>query len=163
MPVRHSDLAFVDEAYPRDEYPDEIWPSVSSDRFPFVPPRARPGSDSLSKPALLLRDRIAEVRGIDPAWVPEGLLRIVEAADAWPDENVRNFASGRVRSISTEAGVMLVVEFLASPLVLTHDPNNGRTIADARAKGLPYLEAVRDDMVTGAPVICVQEAAEFIR
>ena len=137
---------------------------MGSDRFPFVAPRARLGQDALSKPALLLRERIAEAAGIPPERVPEGLLRVVEAADAWPDENVKNFAGGRVRrSISTEAGEILYVDFWASPLALTHDPNNGRTIADARAKGLPYLDAPRDDAATGAPVICVQDAAEFIR
>jgi hypothetical protein len=162
MPVRHSDFAFVDENYTRDEYPEEIGPSVGDARFPFIPPKSKPGQDTLSKPALLLRERIAEAAGIPPEQVPEGLLRAVEAADAWPDENVRNFAGGRVRSISTEAGEILFVDFWASPLALTHDPNNGRTIADARAKGLPYLEALRDDAVTGAPVICVKDAAEFI-
>ena len=162
MPVRHTDFAFVEENYPLDEYPDEIRPTVGSDRFPFVVPRVKPGAGTLSKPVMLLRDRIAEIAGIDPEQVPEGLLRAVEAADAWPDENVKNFASGRVRSISTEVGEILVVEFWANPLALTHDPNNGRTIADARAKGLPYLEAVRDDAVIGAPVICVKDAAEFI-
>ena len=163
MPVRHSDFAFVDENYARDEYPEEIGPSVGSDRFPFVAPRAKLGQDALSKPALLLRERIAEAAGIPPERVPEGLLRVVEAADAWPDENVKNFAGGRDRSISTEAGEILYVDFWATPLALTHDPNNGRTIADARAKGLPYLDAPRDDAATGAPVICVQDAAEFIR
>jgi hypothetical protein len=162
MPVRHTDFAFAEEGYPHDEYPDEIKPTVGSDRFPFLVPRAKPDPDTLSKPAMLLRDRIAEIPGIGPQQVPEGLLRAGGAADAWPDENVYNFASGRVRSISTEVGEILVVDFWASPLALTHDPNNGRTIADARAKGLPYLEAVRDDAVIGAPVIYVNDAAEFI-
>jgi len=162
MPVRHTDFAFVEEAFDRTEYPEEIWPTFGSDRFPFTVPKAKVDPDTLSKPALLLRDRIAEIAGVDPREVPEGLLRAVEAADAWPDENVKNFASGRVRSISTEVGEILFVDFLANPMALTHDPNNGRTIADARAKGLPYLEAVRDDASTGAPVISVKDAAEFI-
>ncbi len=162
MPVRHTDFAFVEETVDPSEYPDEIRPTYGSDRFPFTVPKSKLDEDTLSKPALLLRGRIAEFTGADPEDIPMGLLRAVEAADAWPDENVKNFASGRVRSISTEVGEIVFVDFWANPLALTHDPNNGRTIADARAKGQPYLEAVRDDPMTAAPVMRVTDAAEFI-
>ena len=162
MPVRHTDFAFVEEKVDPSEYPDEIRPTFGSDRFPFTVPKSKVDESTLSKPALLLRDRISEITGAEPEDVPVGLLRAVEAADAWPDENVKNFASGRMRSISTEVGEILYVDFWANPLALVHDPNNGRTIADARAKGLRYLEAVRDDPATGAPVILVEDAAEFI-
>jgi hypothetical protein len=162
MPVRHTDFAFAEEGFDPTEYPDEIMPTFGSDRFPFVVPKTKVDPGTLTKPAMLVRERIAEIADVDPNEVPEGLLRGIEAADAWPDENVKNFASGRGRSISTEVGEMIFVDFLANPAALTHDPNNGRTVADARAKGLPYLEAVRDDAVTGAPVIQVQNAAEFI-
>lgn len=163
MPVRHSDFAFVDDAFDTSEYPDELKPAPGSDRFPFTVPKTRIEGTTLSKPAQLLRDRIADVMGCGPADVPLGLLRAVEAADAWPDENVKNLASGRVRTITTEAGEICYVEFYANPLALTHDPNNGRTTADARAKMLPYLEATADDPATGAPVIGVRDATEFIR
>ena len=162
MPVRRTDFAFVEETVDPSEYPDEIRPTYGSDRFPFTVPKSKLDEDTLSKPALLLRGRIAEFTGADPEDIPMGLLRAVEAADAWPDENVKNFASGRVRSISTEVGEIVFVDFWANPLALTHDPNNGRTIADARAKGQPYLEAVRDDPMTAAPVMRVTDAAEFI-
>jgi hypothetical protein len=162
MPVRHTDFAFVGEASDPTEYPDEIRPTFGSDRFPFTVPRTKIEPDTLSKAAMLLCERVAEIAGVDSSEVPEGLLRAVEAADAWPDENVKNFASGRMRSISTEVGEILFVDFWASPMALMHDPNNGRTIADARAKGLPYLEAVGEETVTGAPVIRVKDAAEFI-
>lgn len=162
MPVRHTDFAFAEEGFDPTEYPDEIRPTFGSDRFPFVVPKTNIDPGTLSKPAMLVRERIAEIAGTDPNEIHEGLLRAIEAADAWPDENVKNFASGRVRSISTEVGEILFVDFLANPAALTHDPNNGRTIADARAKGLRYLEAVRDDLATGAPVIQVEDAAEFI-
>ncbi|MEB3980209.1 hypothetical protein OQ968_02900 [Mycobacterium sp. 663a-19] len=162
MPVRHTDFAFVEETVDPSEYPDEIRPTYGSDRFPFTVPKSKLDEDTLSKPALLLRDRIAEATGADPKQVPVGLLRAVEAADAWPDENVKNFASGRMRSISTEVGEIVFVDFWANPLALVHDPNNGRTIADARAKGFPYLEAVRDDPPTGAPVMRVKDAVELI-
>ncbi len=162
MPVRHTDFAFAEEAFDPSEYPEEILPTFSSDRFPFMVPKAKIDPETMSKPAMLVRDRIAEAAGVDPNDVPVGLLRAIEAADAWPDENVKNFASGRVRSISTEVGEILFVDFWANPMALTHDPNNGRTIADARAKGLPYLEAVRDDAMTRAPVIGVKDAAVFM-
>jgi hypothetical protein len=162
MAVRHTDFAFVEETVDPSEYPDELRPTCGSDRFPFVVPKTKGDESALSKPAQLLRERISEITGADVQDIPVGLLRAVEAADAWPDENVKNLASGRVRSISTEVGEILVVDFWANPLALVHDPNNGRTIADARAKGLPYLEAVRDDPATGAPVIRVKDAAEFI-
>jgi hypothetical protein len=162
MPVRHTDFAFAEEAFDPSEYPEEIRPTFGSDRFPFTVPKAKIDPETLSKPAMLVRDRIAEAVGVDPNEVPMGLLRAIEAADAWPDENVKNFASGRVRSISTEVGEILFVDFWANPIALTHDPNNGRTVADARTKGLRYLEAVRDDAATGAPVIGVKDAAEFM-
>jgi hypothetical protein len=162
MPVRHTDFAFAEEGFDPTEYPDEIRPTFGSDRFPFIVPKTKIDPGTLSKPAMLVRERIAEIADVDPNDVPEELLRAIEATDAWPDENVKNFASGRVRSISTEVGEILFVDFWANPAALTHDPNNGRTIADARAKGLRYLEAVRDDAVTGAPVIQVEDAAEFI-
>ncbi|HVA05836.1 MAG TPA: hypothetical protein VNG12_03745, partial [Acidimicrobiales bacterium] len=104
MPVRHTDFAFVEEAIDPTEYPDEIRPTVGSDRFPFATPKTKVDPESLSKGALLFRDRLAEIAGVDPTLVPTGLLRLIEAADAWPEENIKNFASGRVRSISTEAG-----------------------------------------------------------
>ncbi|WP_191496820.1 hypothetical protein [Mycobacterium simulans] len=162
MPVKHTDFAFVEEGFDPTEYPDEIRPSYGSDRFPFTVPKAKVHDGMLSKPALLLRERIAEISGSKPEDIPMGLLRAVEAADAWPDENVKNFASGRVRSISTEVGEIFYVDFWANPLALNHDPNNGRTTADSRAKFLPYLETVRDDAVTGAPVMHVKDAAQFI-
>lgn len=162
MPVKHTDFAFVEDGFDASEYPDEIRPTYGSDRFPFMVPKTKVHDDTLSKPALLLRDRIAEISGAKPEDIPVGLLRVVEAADAWPDENIKNFASGRVRSISTEVGEIFYVDFWANPLVLTHDPNNGRTTADARAKGFPYLETTCDDPVTGAPVMQVEDAAEFI-
>jgi hypothetical protein len=162
MPVRHTDFAFVDESLDPSEYPDEIKPSYGSDRFPFTVPRTKADEDTLSKPAQLIRDRIAEISGADANEIPVGLLRAIEGADAWPDENVKNFASGRMRSISTEVGDIIYVDFWASPLALAHDPNNGRTIAESRAMRLPYLEAVRDDPVTGAPVMRVSDAAELI-
>jgi hypothetical protein len=163
MPVRHTDFAFVKDTFDASEYPDELKPTPGSDRFPFTVPKTRIEGTTLSKPAQLLRERIAEVMRCDADDVPLGLLRAVEAADAWPDENVKNLASGRVRTISTEAGEVCYVEFFANPLALTHDPNNGRTTADARAKKLPYLEAVADDPTTGAPIISVGSAADFIR
>lgn len=162
MPVRHTDFAFVDESVDPSEFPDEIKPSYRSDRFPFVVPRTKSDDNALSKPAQLVRERIAEVSAVDASDIPVGLLRAIEAADAWPDENVRNFASGRIRSISTEVGDIIYVDFWASPLALVHDPNNGRTIAESRAQRLPYLEAVRDDPMTGAPVMRVSDAAELI-
>ena len=163
MPVRHSDFAFVEETFDPTEYPDEIQPAYGSDRFPFTVPKARLDPETMSKGAQLLRERIAEISRAASQDVPEGLLRAVEAADAWPDENIKNFASGRVRSISTEVGQLLYVDFWANPMALTHDPNNGRTTAEAREKGLPYLEADQDDAVTGAPVMLVKDVAEFIR
>jgi hypothetical protein len=162
MPVRHSDFAFVEESFDPSEYPDEIRPIYGDDRFPFVVPKAKVDDSTLSKTALLFRERVAEITGARPEEVPVGLLRAVEAVDAWPDENVRNLASGRVRSISTENGAILYAEFWANPAALTGDPNNGRAAAELRDKGLPYLEAIRDDDVTGAPVIGVEDATEFI-
>jgi len=162
MPVTHTDFAFTEESFDPTEYPDEIMPTLGSDRFPFTVPKTKVNDETLSKTAGLVRERVAEAAGVAPEEIPEGLLRAVEAADAWPDENVRNAASGRVRSISTEVGELLVIDFWANPSVVTHDPNNGRTTADARDKGLPYLEAIRDDVVTGAPVLSVKDAAELI-
>jgi hypothetical protein len=162
MPVTHTDFAFTEESFDPTEYPDEIRPTYKSDRFPFTVPKTKVDPDAVSKTALQVRDRIAETAGVAPEQIPEGLLRAVEAADVWPDENVRNAASGRVRSISTEVGEFLVVDFWANPCVVAHDPNNGRTTADARDKGLPYLEAIRDDSITGAPVLSVKDAAELI-
>ncbi|MGY1786664.1 hypothetical protein [Geodermatophilus sp. SYSU D00698] len=160
--ARRTDFAFAEDAFDRLQYPDEILPVYGSDRFPFTVPKTRIDDATLSKVAQLFRERVAEARNGDPADVPEGLLRAVEAADAWPEENVRSLASGRVRSISTEVGEILYVDFWANPLALTHDPNNGRTTTEARAQQLPYLEAVGDDEATGAPVIEVADAAEFI-
>ena len=162
MPVTHTDFAFTEESFDPTEYPNEIRPTYKSDRFPFVLPKTKVDPAIVSKTALQVRDRIAETAGVSPERIPEGLLRAVEAADVWPDENVRNVASGRVRSISTEVGEFLVVDFWANPCVVAHDPNNGRTTADARDKGLPYLEAIRDDAITGAPVLSVKDAAELI-
>jgi hypothetical protein len=163
MPVTHKDFAFIEESFDPSEYPDEIKPTYGSDRFPFTVPKTKVEEGTLSKTANLLRERVAESADVPPLDVPEGLLRALEAADAWPDENVRNAASGRVRSISTEVGEILYVEFWVNPSALAHDPNNGRTTAEAREKGLPYLEAVSDDKVTGAPVMHVTDAAELIR
>src|SRR5260370_22236397 len=101
MPVRRTDFAFAEEAFDLTEYPDEIRPTVGSDRFPFMVPKTKIDPGTLSKPAMLVRERIAEIAGTDPNEIHEGLLRVIEAADAWPDEHVKNFASGRVRSIST--------------------------------------------------------------
>jgi hypothetical protein len=162
MPVAHKDFAFIEESFETSEYPDEIMPTHGSDRFPFTVPKSKVDNETLTKTAAQLRERIAEVAGVEADKIPEGLLRALEAADAWPDENVRNAASGRVRSISTEVGEILYVEFWANPCALVHDPNNGRTTADARDKGLPYLEAIRDDDVTRAPVISVPDAAALL-
>jgi hypothetical protein len=162
MPVQHKDFAFVEESFDETEYPDEIKPTFGSDRFPFAVPKTKLAEGTLTKGAMLLRERVAEVAGTEPAAVPEAMLRAIEAIDAWPDENVRNAAAGRVRSTSTEVGEFVYVDFWANPCALVHDPNNGRTTADAREKGLPYLEAIRDDAVTGAPVISVTDAAELI-
>jgi len=162
MAVHHKDFAFVEEAYDTTEYPDEIAPTYGSDRFPFSVPKSKSGDESLSKSAMLLRERVAEAAHVEPDEVPEGLLRAMEGADAWPDENVRSAASGRVRSISTEAGEILYVDFWANPAALVHDPNNGRTTAAAREKGLPYLEAARDHETIKAPVIHVHDIAELL-
>ena len=162
MPVQHKDFAFIEESFDKSEFPDEIGPTHGSDRFPFAVPKTKVGEGSLTKTAVLLRERVAEAAGVDAEAIPEGMMRAMEAADAWPDENVRNAASGRGRSISTEVGEILYVEFWANPCALVHDPNNGRTTADARDKGLPYLEAVRDDAVTRAPVISVPDAATLL-
>jgi len=161
MPVAHTDFAFTEESFDPTEYPDEIPPTFGSDRFPFRVPKTKVDDKTLTKTAVLIRERVAEAAGVAPEDIPEGLLRAVEAADAWPDENVRNAASGRVRSISTEVGEFLVIDFWANPCVVTHDPNNGRTTADARDKGLPYLEAIRDDVVTGAPVLSVTTSSRI--
>jgi hypothetical protein len=163
MAVKHSDFVFVEETFDVDEYPAEIKPTQGSDRFPVVPPRAKADEKILSKPMQLFQQRLAEENGIDPEHVDVRLLRTVEAADGWPDQNVRNFSTGRVRSISTERGEIRFVDFVANPLALTHDPNNGRTIADARAKRLPYLEAAGDDPLLHTPIIVVEDAPEFVQ
>src|SRR4051812_32723796 len=101
MPVRHNDFAFSSDKFDPSEYPEEIRPTVGDDRFPPTPPKPAPeGDDALSKTARQFAARVAEINGVDPEEVPEGLLRLVDAADAWPEENVKGLAAGRQRSIS---------------------------------------------------------------
>jgi len=161
--VKHKDYPFVDDDADKSQYPPEIPPVFGNDRFPFVVPKTKVEEGTLSKTAGLARDRIAESSGIDPEAVPEGLLRLIEAADGWPEENQKGLAQGRTRSIWSEAGEIRYVEFFANPGVLTNDPNNGRVIEEARAKGLRFLEPVRDDELTGAPVIAVKDAHELVK
>jgi hypothetical protein len=163
MAVKHNDYPFVDDDADKSQYPPEILPTFGNDRFPFTIPKSRVEEGSLSKTALLARERIAECSGISPDSVPAGLLRLIEAADGWPEENQKSLAQGRTRSIWTDFGEIRYVEFFAAPGVLTNDPNNGRVIEEARAKGQRYLEPVRDEEVTGAPVIAVKDAHEFIK
>ena len=51
MPVTHTDFAFTEESFDPTEYPDEIRPTESSDRFPFVAPKAKVDQATLSKTA----------------------------------------------------------------------------------------------------------------
>jgi hypothetical protein len=163
MAVKHKDYPFIDDDADKSQYQPEIRPTSGNDRFPFTVPKTRVEEGSFTKTALLARERIAESSGVDPERVPEGLLRVIEAADGWPEENQKNLASGRTRSIWTEFGEIRYVNFYAAPGALTNDPNNGRVIEEARSKGLPYLEPIRDDEATGAPVIGVTDAHELVK
>lgn len=146
-------MPYCDDSLDPGDYQPEVIPTAANPRTPLSPPKANVAETAYTKTGQKFAERVVEAHNtgrpladhITADQVPQGLIRLMEAADAAPNENVSNMSAGTIKSISTGLGDVLVVDVRLSVLSLCPDPVNGRTIAAARARQLPHLSAIADD------------------